>query len=269
MDRPTTEEKVPTLGLLDGDIFAYQAAASVEVETCWDDENDLWTLHSSFQEGRHALDTMLEEIKDFLKLDGFRIALSDSTNWRMGVMPTYKSNRKKVRKPIILKALKDYLRETYGAQSFPTLEGDDLLGIWATQKRPMETVIVTTDKDLHTIPGQVCRYLGAEPEIVTISPRLADYWHLYQTLTGDTTDGYPGCPGIGPKKAEPLLARMLETEEAEFPVAKIWTDIIVPAYKKAGLSEEVALQNARVARILRHGEYDHDKREVKLWLPSQ
>lgn len=266
----STDTHRPLVGLIDGDIFAYQAAASVEVETNWD--GDLWTLHSSYVEGLHALEEMLDDIKTTLHLDRFRIALSDSENWRTTVLPTYKSHRKKIRKPIIYAALKDYLREKYGAESYPTLEGDDILGLWQTApNKPYDTVIITTDKDLHTIPGKVCRWLGECPEIVDISTRLADFWHLRQALTGDSTDGYPGCPGVGPVKADKLLDKMLETTEAELPIAQLWSGVIVSAYKKAGLSEEVALQNARVARILRYGEFAHAYQGgngmVQLWTP--
>ena len=36
-------------------------------------------------------------------------------------------------------------------------------------------------------------------------------------------------------------------------------------FEKHGLSEEVAIENARLARILRNGEYNFDTKEVKLW----
>ena len=261
MGSPTP--KVPLVGLIDGDSFAYQAAASVEVETNWD--GDLWTLHSSYTEGLLALEGMLDDIQKHLQLDRFRIALSSGTNWRHGVMPSYKSHRKKIRKPIIFSALKDYLRDKHGAETYESLEGDDILGMWQTApNKPYDTVIITTDKDLHTIPGKVCRWLGAEPEVVEISERLADFWHMRQTLTGDATDGYPGCPGVGPKTADKLLDKMLGDNPP--PVSEAWSSVILPTYKKAGLSEEVALQNARVARILRYGEYARGE-GVKLWQP--
>ena len=38
------------------------------------------------------------------------------------------------------------------------------------------------------------------------------------------------------------------------------------AFEKAGLSEEDALENAMLARILRDGEYNNETGEVKLWL---
>ena len=43
--------------------------------------------------------------------------------------------------------------------------------------------------------------------------------------------------------------------------------LIVEAYEKAGLTEEDALVQARVARILRHGEFCTKKEEVNLWNP--
>ena len=64
-------------------------------------------------------------------------------------------------------------------------------------------------------------------------------------------------PGIGPKKANNLL-------EGQKP-ADYW-GIIVQAYKAVGLTEEDALVQARVARILRCEDYE--KGGVKLWNPK-
>ena len=91
--------------------------------------------------------------------------------------------------------------------------------------------------------------------VFEVTQEQADYNHLLQTLTGDSVDGYSGCPGIGPKRAE----KILETCD--------W-DSVVSAYNKAGLEEQDALVQARVARILRWGEYDKRKKEPILWNPS-
>jgi hypothetical protein len=87
----------------------------------------------------------------------------------------------------------------------------------------------------------------------------ADRYHLIQTLTGDVTDGYSGCPGIGPVKAELLCA----TAAPQSLVA-----VRCDAFKKAKLTEADALLQARLARILRNTEWDFDKSEVKLWSQS-
>jgi hypothetical protein len=49
------------------------------------------------------------------------------------------------------------------------------------------------------------------------------------------------------------------------PVLDLWK-IVVGLYKEKGFSEKEALQQARVARILRHGEYNKETGEVKLWM---
>ena len=87
--------------------------------------------------------------------------------------------------------------------------------------------------------------------------------HRYQTLVGDPTDGYSGCPKCGQKKAKELLPPVIKWHEDE-----VWK-IIVSTYRKQGLGEADALKNARMARILRAGEYEHKpKRRVKLWHPN-
>jgi DNA polymerase-1 len=94
---------------------------------------------------------------------------------------------------------------------------------------------------------------------VEVSEDEADYWHLFQTLTGDQTDGYSGCPGIGPKKAEAILQHPDNQDD-------LW-GVVVRTFVKAGLNEDEALVQARVARILRASDYDFEKKEPILWTP--
>jgi len=48
------------------------------------------------------------------------------------------------------------------------------------------------------------------------------------------------------------------------PLLDLWK-IVVGIYKDKGFTEKEALQQARVARILRHGDYNKKTGEVKLW----
>ncbi len=90
----------------------------------------------------------------------------------------------------------------------PTLEGTTC---WAssprTPKGPKgEKIIVSLDKDMKTIPGFHYNQKHPELGIFEVTPKEADEWHLIQTLAGDQTDGYAGCPGIGMEKASRLSA---------------------------------------------------------------
>jgi DNA polymerase-1 len=116
-------------------------------------------------------------------------------------------------------------------------------------------VIVSHDKDMKTLPG---RHL-IDGEIHVISEREANLAFFTQALTGDTSDNYPGCPKYGPKTAAKLLAG-LQTEQ------EMWSAVL-GAYEKAGFNERYAITQARCARILRSGEYDHEKGIPLLWNP--
>ena len=77
---------------------------------------------------------------------------------------------------------------------------------------------------------------------------------MYQTLVGDSTDNYKGCPAVGAKTADKLLQENGATWQT-----------VVDAFADKGLGEEIAIENARLARILRDGEYNFKTKKVKLW----
>jgi DNA polymerase-1 len=78
-----------------------------------------------------------------------------------------------------------------------------------------------------------------------------------QTLMGDATDNYQGIKGVGIKTAEKMLEKDGYT----------W-DTVVACYEKAGLTEDDALMNARLAYILQHQDVDHTTKTIKqLWTP--
>lgn len=241
--------------LIDGDVVAYRATAAVEQEIDWGD--DLFTLHSEPEEAKGII---LEQIKGWQErhsASGVVVAFSDSHNFRKDIYPLYKSNRKAKRKPLAYKSVKEWMCQRWPSYIRPGLEGDDILGILSTSEKiiPGQKIIVSVDKDFKTIPGY---FWNPEKDVdpLFITEQAADYMHLYQTLTGDATDGYPGLPGCGPKGAE----KVLEDDPS-------W-DAVVTAYEKKGLTEEDALVQARCARILRHTDYDFKKKEVKLWSPT-
>lgn len=271
----------PTL-IIDGDIIAYKAAASVERSIKWDD--DLWTLHASESEGVESMETQIARIVE--KLDGGEciFALSDGASFRYDLYPLYKGNRKDVRKPIILPALKQHLLANYRTYLRPRLEGDDILGILMTSAVivPGPKIQVSIDKDQKTIPGLF--YDQKKDQLLDITPRQADEWHAIQTLAGDSTDGYPGCPGIGMERARAAVESMtelvpyehtmasgkrkgeVETRYREEPTDSLWR-VIASHFVAAGLTENDALVQARVARILRASDYDFTKKEPRPWNP--
>ncbi len=230
-------------------MFLYRASFSTEVEIKWDE--DTWTLHSSEKESQHSFDSCLMSVVNKLDKDAeFILAFSDTENYRYDIFPNYKSNRRNTRKPLGLKALREWAIESYDSRVFPRLEADDVCGIMATEDPTF--VAVSGDKDFGTLP--ITWYNMLRDEMRSVTPEEADKFHLIQTLAGDPTDGYMGVKGIGTKTAEKILEKDGYNWET-----------VVATYEKAGLTEDDALVTARLARILR--DEDYDGVDIKLWTP--
>lgn len=257
--------------LLDADVLVWESGTANEHPIQWSES--LWTLHAELDPAIVHLDSVVEQIQTALEADRTVMCLSDYDDpWRKRVMPSYKATRKATRKPVIYEPLRQYVHEKYETFQRPGLEGDDCLGILLTNPHVVqgEKILVSIDKDMKTLPGLHLNMKHAREKGLwfpfAVEEHEADYNHLYQALIGDTTDGYPGCPGVGAVTGSKLLAPFVG--DGEFDVAGAW-QAIVAAYKKKGLTEDDALQNARVARICRHTDFDYDKKEVKLWQPPQ
>lgn len=242
--------------LIDGDLYLHRACSAVERDVRWDAQNHV--LVANAEEAWDTLMASLERIFTRFSSREHVIALStmDKPVFRLEVDPTYKSNRVKTRKPLCYFRIRERLEQEFKVVCFDGLEADDVCGILATkpQQHPRQRIIVSADKDMKTIPATV----WDRKELRTYTEAEADYYHLYQTLIGDTTDGYKGCPGVGPVKATKLLTNGGEDK---------WR-IVVATYVANGLTAEDALVQARLARILRWSDWDSKKKEPILWEPK-
>ena len=239
--------------LIDGDILIYKIATMNEIDTHWG--NGLWTLHCDQNICESQIDSTLDDLLTDLQADDFVIALTDKDNFRKDVLPSYKDNRKQKRKPMVLNALREYVIKKYNAVIYHKLEADDVLGILATVPHNDERVIVSIDKDLKQIPSLISRD-GKTIEKVT--KKEADYWFMVQAMAGDSVDGFSGVPKVGVKTAQKILG------DNNVPLLDLWKKVL-SAYDKAGYSEKEALQQARVAHILTHKDYNRKTGKVKLW----
>lgn len=237
-----------TLLLIDADIVAFKAAASAETPVNWGD--GLWTLHSFEQDVAIRIDDMISKLEEEAPVQDVALALSDKANFRKNIADYYKANRTNVRKPMLLQYARQYMIDNYNTIMYRNLEADDVLGILGSSNS--ETIIWSEDKDLQTVPAK--HWINGE--VVEISMADANRFHLVQTLVGDSTDNYKGCPSVGHKTAEKILDKDCS-----------W-DAVVKAFESKGLSEAVALENAQLAFILRDGYYDTDTGEVTLWTPT-
>lgn len=248
---PFSDQKETVL-LIDGDLYLYRAAAAAEEEIDWG--NDVWSLMSDLKEAKRIFVTTIVDICEALDCFNVVVAFSDQDNFRHDIDPTYKGGRRKIRKPVGYKELVKWAKDRYKSHTEPLLEADDVLGICGTAPG-FDVIMVSDDKDLKSIPGSLYRPMTGE--FSTISQQQADKWFLKQALMGDITDGYGGCPGIGEKTADRILAKN-----------PTWS-AVVNEYSKKSLSANHALAQARLARILRYEDWDDENQQIKLWTPPQ
>jgi len=244
--------------LIDADILAYEASSSIEEVVEF--EPGYFQTYCDFNEVKRVILDRLDRLMEKLNADKYALALTDTDgNFRKALYAPYKGKRSSVKKPIVLKHAKEWMIQDLGAYWRPGLEGDDVLGILATSSKLIagDKILVSDDKDLQQIPGTLYR----QGELSEVTPESGYLFHMMQTLTGDSTDGYPGLPGCGPVKAEKWLAGV----EAPTP-ANLWR-AVVDAYERFGLTEEDALVQARCAKILTVNEYDFKAKAPILWTP--
>ena len=253
--------------IVDSDTIAVQIGAAVQVPIKWSDG-----VYSMYADGNEAWEQVKNNISDLqasiasllgekVEDTGLILAFSDPRRlyFRHKILPTYKASRQKRDGPMLVAFLKKKMAEKYKTYCIKDLEADDILGILATDEYFIqnECVMVSVDKDLLTVPGRHYNPNKPEEGITYVNEVLASKNHLHQTLVGDTTDGYKGCPGVGPVSAKKI--KLIGPDA--------WSNVVA-AFKKAGQTEEEALIQARVAKILQADNYNFETKEITLWNPK-
>lgn len=244
----------PIRALVDGDEIAYKAFSGSSLTIDWDEDGE--TVSQSIKRSIEAAENKLAGWLAKVKADKVVICLScaDRNTFRHQLVDDYKGGR--TDKPAEYWAVVEHLSLNYETVEFPFLEADDVMGIMSADPE-YDNVIMSSDKDMKTIAGRL--YDPYHDKKHRITKLAADRWWMTQTLTGDFTDGFKGCPKIGPKKAEAILAGCPNLQS-------MWS-AVVETYAKKGLSESYALTQARLARILRPGDYNFNTGKVTLWKP--
>lgn len=258
--------------LIDADIIAYIASAVGQRSIDWDD-GEAPMIDADLPKAKRAA---TETVMAWLALTGEDEPLLCWTDrsgptFRYRVHPHYKGQRTTAAKPTMLATIEEYLKTQFPSVEMPDLEGDDVIGLIATDpEKPRDVIMVSTDKDMKTVPG-LLMVPGKEKKPRRVRPDRADYYWMLQTIMGDKTDNFAGAPGAGIKAAEAALADADGLED-------MWSAVLDVYYRQfdhkrwgekfvTGDPEDEALMNARCARILRHGDYNYETGEIKLWTP--
>ena len=251
--------KYPDTLLYDADEILYKASKVSETSVEFD---GVECLHSDDEALWRIIHEAIDHAKARTKCSKVHLAFSDRFgNFRKQVLGSYKEHRKATRKPCGYWDAKDRMASHWVSIEYPDLEADDVMGIHHADY----ACIVSSDKDLKTIPTAI--FSPYHDALYAITPENADWNFLFQTLTGDSVDGFKGCPRVGKVKAAKILNSVCPIEGflegSAFPRA--W-ELVVEAYEGQKLTEDDAIQQARCARILRPGEWCPIE-GVLLWKP--
>jgi 5'-3' exonuclease len=175
--------------LIDSDIILHRAAILTEDASVFDAIQLAKDMHIAWWEASRA--------------EGYIPCISSSESFRKDIYPLYKDNRKDRPKPKHLGEVYIWARTRFSPVTYPKWEADDILGFLSTCPTAEETIIVTIDKDLDQVPGWHCN--PDKETIYEVSADNADLYRWMQVLSGDTTDGYAGIPGVGIGKARKYL----------------------------------------------------------------
>lgn len=243
--------------LIDADMLLYRIASGLQRDTDWGD--DIVSVTLDLRAAKSVLKEEMDRLLGIFDTTLYKLCFSDpNNNFRKQVFEGYKSGRG--RKPVGYRLLVEHCFKNYECLCMPGLEADDVMGIMMTDRNQQNGIIVSSDKDMLTIPGRHFKLYGdvGWEDVRVVDAKEAHYNHMMQTLCGDSTDGYPGCRGIGKVTA----AKILLGEQGN-----LWT-VVLDTFLQKGFDEDFALQQARLARILHASDVSEANNGVILWEPE-
>lgn len=202
--------------LIDGDVLRYRCGFAADSQVrkdlkeknpgITDEELDRLVHEMDYKAiALHNVKTVLEYVTERFNSE-YKLYIHDGGNFRDNVatIQKYKGNRDNAGRPKYYDDIKTYMLDHWNAIAVRDQESDDAIGIEQFDNPDKYTVIVSIDKDMQCIPGWHYNWVRNELKYQTL--KNANLFFFQQMLEGDRTDNIPGIKGIGPKRAEAIIA---------------------------------------------------------------
>lgn len=239
--------------LIDADSLLYKVGFALEDAIDWDC-NDNHSHYSNIQQQFSSIKSTIDAILMATGCDDYELWLTGKGNFRCDNPLTYKANREGMRKPADFGELFEKVVKNLGANVAEGLEADDIV-VYKKTHYPEDYVLCAIDKDvLYQTEGSHYNY--GKDLVITVTSDEAKWFAYYQTLAGDTVDGYSGVPGIGDKRARSILADI--TDER-----MLWCKTLL-TYRSKGLRRSDAINTMRLANM-----HQYNGNTVELWNPPK
>lgn len=250
------------LALIDADSLIYKVAFAIEDKFIWNEcevdagleEEYVVTYDTNIPLAKETLDNYIENILFATGCDGYELHLTGNSNFRYDNPLGYKEHRKDARKPLGFKELFDYLVTEYKAKVHEYMEADDVV-VYLKTKYPEDFILCAIDKDvLYQTEGDHYNY--STDDVVSVTKVEATRFAYWQTLVGDTSDGYKGCPQIGKVKATKLLKDIDDEYE-------MWL-VTKEQFEKKGFDEDYVINMMRLANM-----HQYNGKKIVLYTPPK
>ncbi|WP_347839618.1 DNA polymerase I [uncultured Draconibacterium sp.] len=195
--------------------------------------------------------------------------------FRHEMFSEYKANREEM--PEDLRKSIPYIRKIIEAFNIPIIEkagyeADDVIGTLAkkAEKEGFTTYMMTPDKDYaQLVSDKVFMYKpgkgGGDVEVWGL-PEVQENFGIETAdqvidilgLMGDSADNIPGCPGVGPKTAQKLIAQYGSIEE----LYKNTNDLKGKQKERLEENEEQVKLSKVLATIITDAPVDFDKKQL-------
>lgn len=204
------------VAIIDADTLLFVTALS--------EQNQAFTYDANYEiefDVKRCISQILNRINDILyetRCTSFRLYLTGKSNFRYKILPSYKWRRQDVLKPVLLSQLKDIMCSDHNAKIVDDLEADDLCTMdMSREEEGVTKVLCHIDKDLDQAHGEHFNF--KDNRLYKVSKEEAEYKLWEQTLLGDNSDCYLGCPKVGKEKVPSIIERGYCTR----PIIKTYT----------------------------------------------
>jgi hypothetical protein len=226
--------------LIDCDIIQHEFGSATDGEY----KTLAWPLVQARVQGR------INGILDDTGADSYQLYLTsdDKSNFRYSAatIQPYKGNRSGLEKPHWYTHIRNLLVDFRGAIEVFGQEADDAMAIAqvSLNKKGIETVICTLDKDLHMVPGLHYSWRESKNRTKEIwrQDELEGLKCFYcQLLTGDSVDNILGLYGVGAKSASLSRVHSCNSE------SDMYHTVLEEYQKRFGsYAEQFILENGRL-----------------------
>lgn len=168
-----------------------------------------------------ASDFLSRYVENISSFRNVLVAMDGGCDYRRAFLTSYKENRTKREQPKLEREQLDKFEQwakrflTYAGATLiqvPGVEADDVIA-WLASAEGMKCIIYSVDGDLLQLVGPNCSVNlkgEAYSDEATYHGSPVKFTSLRKSMEGDSSDGYGGVPGFGPKAFQSLLTEIGE-----------------------------------------------------------